>query len=71
MLKDVFFAKAYHLSRRAVQPKKIMATGTMDSSYVLLALSLTGIGLPPSVTMWAGPSDFKQRNIAMSFMCSG
>jgi superfamily II DNA helicase RecQ len=59
MLKDVFFAKAYHPSRRAVRPKTIMATGTMDSNYVLLASSLTGIGLPPSAVMWAGPSDFK------------
>ena len=63
MFKNIFFNKAYHKSRQASWPKKIMDTKTSVRGYIHLVYLLTGIGLPPSAIRWASPADFKQRNM--------
>ena len=42
----------------------------MRHAYVGLTSALTTIGLPPAAILWAGPTEFAQRNISMEFRCS-
>jgi len=69
-LKEAFFAKVYDGSNLRENPKVVFATGTMRGDYVGLTSALTTIRIPPSAIIWAGPTEFAQRNISMDFRCS-
>ena len=64
-LKDDLFVKVFHPTNPHLHPKAILATGTLQSQYILMASSLTTIGLPPTMWQWGSSNDFKQRNITM------
>jgi len=66
-LRDDLFVKVFDLTNPHLHPKAILATGSLQSQYILMASSLTTIGLPPTTWQWGPSKDFGQRNITMNF----